>query len=115
MIKNVSALPAGSEADGAKKYACPATTLVGAVPVIVGGAVGGAADCAAATVIRKGPIVATPTPSETLISISPVMPTSPAPGVPWSSPVAVLNAAQPGILVMLNVSAVLSASETLGV
>jgi hypothetical protein len=114
-IRKVRALPLRSEADGAKEYACPATTLAAGVPVIVGGVVDGGVLCAAVTVIRKGPTVATPTLSETLISISFVVPTSSAPGVPLSSPVAVLNVAQPGMLVMLNVSAVLRVSDTVGV
>ena len=109
-IRKVSALPL---ADGAKEYACPATALAEGVPVIVGGGAGGGALCV--TVIRKGPTVATPTPSETLISISFVVPTSSALGVPLSSPVAVLNVAQPGMFVMLNVSAVLRVSDTVGV
>lgn len=81
MIEKVSALPAGSDAEGANKYACPAMTLAGGVPEIVGGEEGGV-EAGALTVIRKGPTVAMPTPSETLISISLVAPTSSALGVP---------------------------------
>jgi hypothetical protein len=115
IIAKVSAPPLTSEADGAKKYACPAITLTGGVPEIVGGVVGGVDDCAAAIVIRNGPTVALPTPSETPISISFVVPTSAVVGVPLSSPVAVLKLAQEGIFVMSKVSAELSGSETPGV
>ena len=88
--------------------------LVAGDPEIVGGSLGGGVVCAAATVMRNGPTVALPTPSVTPISISFVTPTSASPGVPSSSPVAVLNVAQAGLLAMENVSAALGAPETAG-
>jgi hypothetical protein len=109
-----SGAPLGSDADGVKEYGCPTTTLAAGVPEIVGGAVGGVVDCPV-IVIRNGPTVAVPMPSDTPISIAFVMPTSAALGVPLSSPVAGLKVAQLGIFVMSKVSAELSASETAGV
>jgi hypothetical protein len=116
-IKKVMALPLGSDADGTKRYGCPATTLTGAVPEIVGGSPGavGGAELGAETLIRNGPTVAWLTPSDTPISISAVVPASSADGVPFNSPVQVLKLAHTGIFVISNVSELLSVSETLGV
>ena len=53
-------------------------------------------------------------PSVTLITMPVVIPTSPAPGVPCSKPVEVLNVAHAGRFAMLNVSVLPSASAAVG-
>jgi hypothetical protein len=75
----------------------------------------GGVELGAETLIRNGPTVARLTPSDTPISISAVVPTSSADGVPFNSPVQVLKLAHTGIFVISNVNELLSASETLGV
>ena len=53
------------------------------------------------TWMRKGPTVAMPVPSDTVISMLPEVPTSLSWGVPESSPVASLKVAQSGLLTTL--------------
>ena len=54
-------------------------------------------------------------PSLTVMTMPAVVPTSPAPGVPDSAPVLVLNAAHAGLFVMLKVSVLPSGSLAVGV
>src|SRR5690606_19495212 len=86
--ENVSASPSGSDAPGSNTYGEPCTTVAGGLPQIVGARFCGSAAC---TVIENGPSVAASAPSLTEIRIPLCVPTAPAPGVPWSCPVDVLN------------------------
>src|ERR1700729_3561435 len=84
--------------------------LAGGVPLIVGGAGGGAGSggvdvAAAVTVMRKGPTVAWVVPSETTIWISGPVPTSLASGTPASSPLVSPKVAQSGLFVIEKDSA----------
>jgi hypothetical protein len=70
---------------------------------------------AALTAIEKGARFEESWPSLTVIVMAANVPTFAAAGVPCSRPVVVLNEAQDGLLAMLNVSVVLSASLAVGV
>jgi hypothetical protein len=109
MLK-VNVSPSGSLAVGVKEYAVPCMTAAGGVPLIVGGRFG-----AALTTIAKGASCALSWPSLTLILMSANVPTFAAAGVPCRRPVVVLNVAQAGRFVMLNVSVPPSASLAVGV
>ncbi len=84
-------------------------TLVAGVPVIVGAVLGGAL-----TVIANEGSDVVARPSVTLMTMPDVVPTFAVVGVPLSRPVVVLNVAQVGMPVMLNVNGSLSASLAVG-
>jgi hypothetical protein len=69
VIENTSVPPRGLEAVGVNEYALPVSTLVGGVPLIVGGAV------APDTVIVKGASEADADPSDTEIVMFEFVPT----------------------------------------
>ena len=84
-------------------------TLVVGVPVMVGAVLGGAL-----TVIANDGSDVVARPSVTLMTMPDVVPTFAVVGVPLSRPVVVLNVAQVGMPVMLNVNGSLSASLAAG-
>jgi hypothetical protein len=109
-MENVSGCACASEAVGVKLYCVEACTAVSGVPVIAGavfvGGGGGGAN-ADETVMRNDASVAVaPLPSETLMVMSPVVPTSLSAGMPESAPVCTLKLAQAGrpVALKLNVS-----------
>jgi hypothetical protein len=96
-------------------YVPPAATMGAGVPEIMGGVFEGVGAASfAATVMRNGPMESVAFVSVTVISISPVSPTSASPGVPLSVPFATLKEAHDGLPVMEKLSASLSASEAAG-
>ena len=109
MIANVNGLPSGSLAVGWNEYALPGITEVAGVPDMTGGRFG-----MLFTVIVNAGSCAVACPSLTRIAMLLYVPTWLAVGVPCSRPVVVLNVAQLGRFVMLNVSVPPSASLAVG-
>src|SRR5690349_5459422 len=101
VIENCSVLPSGSDAVGVNVYAWPTVTLVRGVPEMVGARLAGAV---VATVIENAGSDTVSVPSLTEITMPEVVPTLFEAGVPVSMPVAGVNVAQLGLLVMENVS-----------
>jgi len=105
------ALPLGSLACGVKAYAVPAMSVVGGVPEMVGGALGGLTG--AVTAMLKGASEACPAPSLTVITMFEKLPA--AVGVPVSWPVAELKLAQDGLPEIENVSVIPFGALAVGV
>jgi hypothetical protein len=86
---------------GVNEYGVPAVTVVGGVPEITGGRLGGSL-----TVMVNAASEADATLSLTPITMFENVPTFASAGVPLSCPVVVLKFAHAGLFVMLNVSVV---------
>src|SRR4051812_16475345 len=86
--------------------------VVGGVPVMVGGRLAGAV---LPTVSEKAGRAAETLPSLTLITMPLVVPSEPVGGVPLTWPVAGVNVAQLGLLVISNVRVSSWASSAVGV
>src|SRR6185503_4277074 len=110
MLK-VSVPPSASLAVGVNEYAVPAVTVVGGEPEIVGGWFG----AALTTIENVASCALPPCPSLTPMPMLANVPTLAVVGVPCSRPVAVLNVAHAGRLVILKVSVPPSASLAVGV
>lgn len=108
-MANVSTSPFASLADGVKEYVLPTCTDAEGEPLITGGV--GATPFT--TVMEKAGSATRVVPSLTRITIFDDVPT--APGVPESLPVSLEKRAQVGLLRMLKMSALPSASCALGV
>jgi hypothetical protein len=107
---NVSVPPSESLAVGVNEYCVPAVTVVGGVPEIVGEVFG----AVLTTIENVGSWAVPPCPSLTPMTMPENVPAFAAVGVPDKRPVAVLNVAQVGRFVMLNVSVPPSGSLAVG-
>ncbi len=110
MLK-ASVLPLEPLAVGVKLYADPAVTLVGGVPVIVGGEDAGAC---AVTVILKDARDAAALPSLTPMTMALYVPSWLEEAVPVNAPVEVLNDAQDGLFCTEKVRVLPSGSLAAG-
>src|SRR5690606_7641595 len=110
-IENVSGSPSGSNADGAKTYSWPCSTLRVGEPVMSGGLFWDGA----VTVIENAASAALSTPSLTLIVMPSYVPTSPSPGVPDNCPVGGSKPLHTGPFCSENVRMSPSTSSAVGV
>src|SRR5262245_15873361 len=110
VMLNVSVPPSESLAVGVNEYWVPTVAVVGGAPDIVGGWFG----AAATTIEKAGSCALPPCPSLTPMTTFANVPTLAPVGVPANRPVAVLNVAQVGRFVMLNVSVPPSGSPAVG-